>query len=52
MKSLLEYPPRLVNMHMAAMRHMHQYGTTSEQLAEIAVATRKWAGLNEKAFNA
>lgn len=35
---------------MAAMRHMHQYGTTSEQLAEIAVATRKWAGLNEKAF--
>lgn len=35
---------------MAAMRHMHQYGTTSEQLAEIAVATRKWATLNEKAF--
>jgi len=35
---------------MAAMRHMHQYGTTSEQLAEIAVATRKWAMLNEKAF--
>ncbi|SDH24937.1 Acetyl-CoA acetyltransferase [Alteribacillus persepolensis] len=35
---------------MAAMRHMHQYGTTSEQLAEIAVATRKWANLNEKAF--
>ena len=35
---------------LAAMRHMHQYGTTSEQLAEIAVATRKWAMLNEKAF--
>ncbi len=35
---------------MAAQRHMHQYGTTSEQLAEIAVATRKWASLNEKAF--
>lgn len=35
---------------LAAMRHMHQYGTTSEQLAEVAVATRKWAGLNEKAF--
>ncbi|MBI5445909.1 MAG: thiolase [Deltaproteobacteria bacterium] len=35
---------------LAAMRHMHQYGTTSEQLAEIAVATRKWANLNEKAF--
>jgi acetyl-CoA acetyltransferase len=25
---------------------MHQYGTTSEQLAEIAVAARKWASLN------
>jgi acetyl-CoA acetyltransferase len=34
---------------MAAMRHMHQYGTTSEQLAEIAVSTRKWAALNPKA---
>ena len=32
------------------MRHMHQYGTTSEQLAEIAVATRKWAQLNPKAM--
>ena len=35
---------------LAAMRHMYQYGTTSEQLAEIAVATRKWAMMNEKAF--
>lgn len=35
---------------MAAMRHMHQYGTTQEQLAEIAVATRKWAQLNPKAL--
>lgn len=35
---------------LAAMRHMHQYGTTSEQLAEIAVATRKWAMLNPKAM--
>lgn len=31
---------------MAAHRHMHQYGTTNEDLAEIAVATRKWAQLN------
>jgi acetyl-CoA acetyltransferase len=31
---------------MAAMRHMHEFGTTSEHLAEIAVATRKWAALN------
>jgi len=31
---------------LAAQRHMHQYGTTSAQLAEIAVAARKWASLN------
>jgi acetyl-CoA acetyltransferase len=35
---------------LAAMRHMYEYGTTSEQLAEVAVATRKWAELNEKAM--
>jgi acetyl-CoA acetyltransferase len=33
-----------------ATRHMHEYGTTSEQLAEVAVATRKWAALNPKAL--
>jgi acetyl-CoA acetyltransferase len=32
------------------MRHMHDYGTTSEQLAEIAVATRKWAQMNPDAM--
>jgi acetyl-CoA acetyltransferase len=31
---------------LAAQRHVYQYGTTSEQLAEIAVAARKWAALN------
>lgn len=35
---------------LAAMRHMAEYGTTSQQLAEIAVATRKWAMLNKKAM--
>ncbi len=35
---------------MIAARHMHEYGTTSEQLAEIAVAARRWAQLNPKAF--
>ena len=34
---------------LMAQRHMARYGTTSEQLAEIAVATRKWAALNPKA---
>ncbi|HJQ61527.1 MAG TPA: thiolase [Burkholderiales bacterium] len=35
---------------MAASRHMHQYGTTREQLAEVAVAARKWALMNPKAW--
>jgi acetyl-CoA acetyltransferase len=35
---------------LAAARHMHEYGTTSEQLAEIAVATRRWAALNPMAY--
>ena len=34
---------------LACSRHMAEYGTTKEQLAEIAVATRKWAMLNPKA---
>ncbi len=34
---------------MAAQRHMHLYGTTSEQLAEIAVTMRRHAGLNPAA---
>lgn len=35
---------------LAAARHMHQYGTTREQLAEVAVSARQWATLNPKAF--
>ncbi len=35
---------------MAASRHMAVYGTTSEQLANIAVNTRAWAVLNPKAM--
>lgn len=34
---------------LAASRHMAEYGTTSEQLAEIAVSTRAWAALNPRA---
>ncbi|MCY0096834.1 acetyl-CoA acetyltransferase [Hoeflea ulvae] len=34
---------------LAAKRHMYEFGTTEEQLAEIAVATRKWASLNPAA---
>ena len=32
-------------------RHMHEYGTTLEQWAQVAVSTRKWAALNPKAKN-
>jgi len=35
---------------LAASRHMYQYGTTREQLAQVAVSARKWANLNPDAF--
>ncbi len=35
---------------LVATRHMHTYGTTSEHLAEVAVATRAWASLNPRAW--
>jgi acetyl-CoA acetyltransferase len=35
---------------LAAARHMHQYGTTKEQLGEVAVAARRWAQKNPDAF--
>jgi acetyl-CoA acetyltransferase len=46
------YGPRYpVSMYaLAASRHMHEYGTTRKQLAEVAVAARDWAKLNPKAF--
>ncbi|CAP40712.1 thiolase [Bordetella petrii] len=35
---------------LAAARHMHEFGTTREQLAEVAVAARQWALLNPVAW--
>ena len=35
---------------LATSRHMHQFGTTREQLAEVAVSARGWANLNPEAF--
>src|SRR3984885_12517604 len=35
---------------MAASRHMFEFGTTREQLAEVAVAAREWALLNPAAW--
>ena len=37
---------------MTAQRHMHEYGTTSEELAEIAAATRAHAMRNPEAVRA
>jgi acetyl-CoA acetyltransferase len=35
---------------MVAQRHMHEYGTTREQLAQVAVAASRWASLNPEAL--
>ena len=35
---------------LAASRHMHQFGTTRDQLAAVAVAAREWALLNPAAW--
>ncbi len=43
--------PMMVGAYaLAAQRHMHLYGTTSEQLAEVAVAARQWAAMNPLAM--
>ena len=46
------YGPRypISGYAMMAARHMYDYGTTREQLAEVAVAARGWAALNPEAF--
>ena len=46
------YEPRNpVNAYaLAANRYMHEFGATREDLAEVAVAARAWAGLNPEAF--
>ena len=36
---------------MAASRHMHEFGTTREHLAEVAVAARDWARMNPVAWS-
>jgi acetyl-CoA C-acetyltransferase len=44
--------PLIANYALVAQRHMHQYGTTPEQLAEIAVTTRAHAVRNPEAVAA
>jgi acetyl-CoA acetyltransferase len=47
-----QYEPRhpITAYALAASRHMHQYGTTRENLADVAVAARQWAQMNPEAF--
>ncbi|HQS09331.1 MAG: thiolase [Rhizobiales bacterium 24-66-13] len=46
------YKPRfpVAAYALAAARHMHEYGTTREDLARVAVAARQWAQLNPLAY--
>ena len=45
------YGPTVVNMYaMCAMRHMHEFGTTAEQLAWIKVAASHHAQYNQHAL--
>lgn len=37
-------------MGLLAQRHMFEYGTTSEQMARVAVGNRRWAGLHPRAM--
>jgi acetyl-CoA C-acetyltransferase len=47
----LPYAPATANMYaMAAMRHMHEFGTTSEQLAWVKVAASRHAQHNPNAM--
>ena len=42
--------PAVASYAMACARHMHLYGTTEWHLAEVAVAARRWAQMNPRAF--
>ncbi|MEO2169536.1 MAG: acetyl-CoA acetyltransferase [bacterium] len=44
------FGPTIVGAYgMVAHRHMHEFGTTAEQLAEVAVTMRRHAALNDDA---
>jgi len=44
------YGPLVPSLYaLVAQRHMHEYGTTAEQMAEVAVTIRRHAGLNPNA---
>jgi len=45
------FGPTIVGSYaLVAQRHMHEYGTTREQLAKVTVAASQWASLNPEAL--
>jgi acetyl-CoA acetyltransferase len=48
----IEHHPRspVTGYALATARHMHEFGTTADHLAEVAVAARGWASMNPVAF--
>jgi acetyl-CoA acetyltransferase len=44
-------PTPIGHFALVAARHMAEHGTTEEQLAAVAVAARRWAQLNPKAWS-
>jgi acetyl-CoA acetyltransferase len=49
-REMVHGPTMAARYGMFARRHMHEFGTTPEQLAEPAVAARQWAQLNQTAI--
>ena len=47
-----DYSPRfpVSSYALMASRHMHEFGTTREHMAHVAVAARQWAAMNPEAF--
>jgi acetyl-CoA acetyltransferase len=50
LESGYDVPLPVTGYALAAARHMHEYGTTRRQLAEVAVSARRWAQLNPAAM--
>lgn len=46
---MVQAPLPITGYALAAARHMHLFGTTRRQLAEVAVSAREWAILNPDA---
>jgi acetyl-CoA acetyltransferase len=46
-----EPPLPIAAYALVAARHMHEFGTTPEQLAQVAVSFREWAQRNPKAWS-